>query len=556
MRRGNPNISTGASVTISGVTSLPADGSRNRPPAAIEAARPSSIRGVSDAAEERELLQQRLVLFGQLTVAICVFFYVVSQFAIYLGFEVPWSLLTHIVMGIEAALGLATWLYCRGPHRQLDALRRLELALSFAVMQAAWIVAATLPLAEPGMRPTVMLLGFNLAVYIRSVFIPSSATRMALLGGIASLPLIIYSFSTMPLRYAFWTIPWSLSGVSVATLGAWVIYGLRREAAHARRLGQYTLEQKLGEGGMGVVYRASHAMLRRPTAVKLLRSEKGGEQALLRFEREVQRTAELSHPNTVSIYDFGRTPDGVFYYAMEYLDGIDLQHLVDGDGAQLPERVVHILRQVLGALGEAHSVGLIHRDIKPGNIILCERGGVPDVAKVVDFGLVKELDTADGLSQEGALVGTPLYMAPESIRSGAADPRSDIYAVGAVAYYLLTGVHVFTGQTVIEICGHHLHTAPVAPSERIGHALPPDLEAWVMRCLEKSPDSRPASAAEAERELAAADDGSWRVERAHEWWRQYGADLKRGPEPDADVSGPGTGTMPVEVAGRLAGAPE
>ena len=178
------------------------------------------------------------------------------------------------------------------------------------------------------------------------------------------------------------------------------------------------------------------------------------------------------------------------------------------------------------------------------------------MAKVVDFGLVKELDTADGLSQEGALVGTPLYMAPESIRSGAADPRSDIYAVGAVAYYLLTGVHVFTGQTVIEICGHHLHTAPVAPSERIGHALPPDLEAWVMRCLEKSPDSRPASAAEAERELAAADDGSWRVERAHEWWRQYGADLKRGPEPDADVSGPGTGTMPVEVAGRLAGAPE
>ena len=304
---------------------------------------------MSDAAEERELLQQRLVLFGQLTVAMCVFFYVVSQIAIYFGLALPWLLMTHVVIGIEATLGLVSWLYCRGPHRQLDALRRLELALSFAVLQSTWIIAATLPI-EPGMRVPVMLLGFNLGVYIRSVFIPSSATRMALLGGTAALPLIIYSFFTMPVRYAFWTIPWCVSGVGVATLGAWVIYGLRCQAAHARRLGQYTLEQKLGAGGMGVVYRASHAMLRRPTAVKLLRAEKAGEQALLRFEREVQRTAQLSHPNTVSIYDFGRTPEGVFYYAMEYLDGIDLQNLVDGDGAQLPERVVHILRQVLGAL--------------------------------------------------------------------------------------------------------------------------------------------------------------------------------------------------------------
>ena len=361
--------------------------------------------------------------------------------------------------------------------------------------------------------------------------------------------------STIPLRYSIWTIPWCLSGVIVATLGAWVIYGLRREALQARRLGQYTLEQRLGEGGMGIVYRASHAMLRRPTAVKLLRPEKTGEQALLRFEREVQLTAELSHPNTVSIYDYGRTPEGVFYYAMEYLDGIDLQHLVDGDGAQPPERVAHILRQVLGALGEAHGVGLIHRDIKPGNIILCERGGVPDVAKVVDFGLVKELDAADGLSREDTLMGTPLYMAPESIRSGAADPRSDIYAVGAVGYYLLTGCHVFTGQSVVEICGHHLHTQPVSPSERIGHDLPPDLEVWVMRCLEKSPDSRPGSAAEAAEELATTYDDSWDAERARDWWRRCGADLKRLPERDDNISGLGTGTMTVEVAGRFPGTP-
>ncbi len=509
---------------------------------------------MSDTAEERELLQQRLVLLGQLTAAICLFFYVFAQLAIYAGFELPWSVTAHTVIALEISVGLGAWLYCRGPNRELETLRRLDLVLSFALLQAAWVIPS-LVMPEPGLRASVMLSGFNLAVYIRSFFVPSSATRMALLGTAASLPLIVYAFTTIPLRYAFWTIPWCLAGVSVAALGAWVIYGLRREAREARRLGQYTLEQRLGEGGMGVVYRASHAMLRRPTAVKLLRAEKAGEQALLRFEREVQRTAELSHPNTVSIYDFGRTPEGVFYYAMEYLDGIDLQNLVDGDGAQLPERVIHILRQVLGALGEAHGVGLIHRDIKPGNIILCERGGVPDVAKVVDFGLVKDVDTADGLSREGALVETPLYMALESIRSGAAEPRSDIYAVGAVAYYLLTGVHVFTGRTVIEICGHHLHTQPVSPSERIGHALPPDLDAWVVRCLEKSPDNRPASAAEAARELTAAHETSWDSERAHEWWQRYGAELERTPKPDGDVSAAGTGTMPVEVTGRLSDPP-
>ena len=534
------------------VTSIDASGPGNRTPAALEAARPSSIRVVSDTAEERALLQQRLVLFGQITAGLFGLFYVFAQAEIYAGFQQQFPLVAHAAFALAVALGLGTWLYCRGSQRQLDTLRRLDLALSFAVLQAAWVISIQL---EPGIRTHVMLLGFNLAIFVRSLFIPSTATRMALLGGTASLPLIVYSLSTIPLRYSIWTIPWCLSGVIVATLGAWVIYGLRREALQARRLGQYTLEQRLGEGGMGIVYRASHAMLRRPTAVKLLRPEKTGEQALLRFEREVQLTAELSHPNTVSIYDYGRTPEGVFYYAMEYLDGIDLQHLVDGDGAQPPERVAHILRQVLGALGEAHGVGLIHRDIKPGNIILCERGGVPDVAKVVDFGLVKELDAADGLSREDTLMGTPLYMAPESIRSGAADPRSDIYAVGAVGYYLLTGCHVFTGQSVVEICGHHLHTQPVSPSERIGHDLPPDLEVWVMRCLEKSPDSRPGSAAEAAEELATTYDDSWDAERARDWWRRCGADLKRLPERDDNISGLGTGTMTVEVAGRFPGTP-
>ena len=211
-----------------------------------------------------------------------------------------------------------------------------------------------------------MLLHVNLILFMRSIFIPSSARRTLAVSAAAALPLAVYSLATETVRLSVWKVMWLLAAITVASAGSAVIYGLRREVRHARQLGQYTLEEKLGEGGMGVVYRARHAMLRRPTAVKLLRPERMGEASLRRFEREVQLTAGLSHPNTVSVFDFGRTPDGVFYYAMEYLDGLTLDELVAGDGAQPPARVVHILRQVLGALTEAHGIGLVHRDVRGG----------------------------------------------------------------------------------------------------------------------------------------------------------------------------------------------
>ena len=341
----------------------------------------------------------------------------------------------------------------------------------------------------------------------------------------AALPLAAYSLSTETGRLAVWKVMWLLAAITIATAGSAVTYGLRREVRHARQLGQYTLEEKLGEGGMGVVYRGRHAMLRRPTAVKLLRPERMGEASLRRFEREVQLTAGLSHPNTVSVFDFGRTPDGVFYYAMEYLDGLTLDELVAGDGPQPPARVVHVLRQVLGALAEAHGIGLVHRDVKPGNVMLCERGGLPDVAKVLDFGLVKDLEDESGLSHEAALVGTPHYLAPEAIRSPGADARSDLYAVGAVAYFLLTGQHVFEGRTVIEICGHHLHTTPVPPSDRLGRALPKALEAWVLACLAKDPARRPQTAAQAVAALERCAVSSWTDDEARSWWLSKGRAL-------------------------------
>jgi serine/threonine-protein kinase len=338
--------------------------------------------------------------------------------------------------------------------------------------------------------------------------------------------------------------------VSIATLVSKVIYGLRRKVQEAEKLGQYTLEEKVGEGGMGVVYRARHAMLRRPTAVKLLAPGKGGERALKRFEREVQMTSILTHPNTVAIYDYGRTPDGVFYYAMEYLEGTNLDDLVREDGRQPEARVVHVLRQICGSLEEAHAIGLIHRDIKPANVILCERGGTPDVAKVVDFGLVRDLhgEAQVALTSESALAGTPLYLSPEAIRAPeTVDARSDLYAVGAVAYFLLTGHPVFDGRSLVEVCGHHLHTAPEPPSRRAGVAIAPALEACVLDCLEKDPALRPQTARALGERLAASGVAPWSEDDARAWW------AGRGPRPPAPVA-PTVAlseSMTVDVATRL-----
>jgi serine/threonine-protein kinase len=279
---------------------------------------------------------------------------------------------------------------------------------------------------------------------------------------------------------------------------------------------------------MGVVYRARHALLRRPTAIKLLPPERAGQRNVQRFEREVQLTAALTHPNTVAIYDYGHTPDGTFYYAMELLDGINLENLVRRYGAQPAGRINYILRQVCRALAEAHGLGVIHRDIKPANIILSVRGGEPDVAKVVDFGLVKAFEQNEDavtMSMEGdaVLAGTPLYFSPEAIVSPEhVDGRSDLYALGSVAYYLLTGQPLFEGRTVMEVCAHHLHTRPVPPSVRAGFAIEPALEAVVMQCLAKSPDDRPASAMALHDALARCGSASaWTAADAQAWWARF-----------------------------------
>jgi hypothetical protein len=332
------------------------------------------------------------------------------------------------------------------------------------------------------------------------------------------------------LRRAFWSLI-GLLGLSAA--GIFVVMlvlarkqrALREATLLARQLGQYTLEEKIGAGGMGTVYKARHAMLRRPTAVKLLNLGETTPGAAARFEREVQLTSTLTHPNTVAVYDYGRTPDGVFYYAMEYLEGTDLDTLVARAGPLPEARVVYLLRQVCGALAEAHAAGLVHRDVKPANIFLTRRGGMADFVKLLDFGLAKPLETgaAAGLTRPNAVVGSPLYMAPEAVtHETPVGPRADVYAVGAVAYFLLTGEPVFPGATVVEVCMKQVKEEPVPPSRRAGKPVSPGLEALVLRCLAKDPAARPADAAALLRELdAVAVVGTWTAADAAAWWAAH-----------------------------------
>jgi serine/threonine-protein kinase len=441
--------------------------------------------------------------------------------------------LVNLVFALGAA---AIWRLVRRPGFPTLVTAACDVIMPLSVTFAVALVAHTIPPHFGFYLAPILFLA--LVLVLRAALIPSPASRTVIVGAVASPPIIwtAYTLSSAdprlpapftPTLLAAGAVVWCVGLTAVTTLVSHVIYGLHRQIESARRLGQYQLGNLIGEGGMGSVYHAQHAMLRRPTAVKLLSAERAGKDSIQRFEREVQFTARLTHPNTVAIYDYGRTPEGVFYYAMEYLDGLSLEELVLRDGPQPAARVIHILVQAAGALSEAHGLGLIHRDVKPANILFCERGGVPDTVKLVDFGLVKNLapSTSPELTQTNAITGTPLYLAPESIVDPAGiDHRVDLYALGAVGYFLLTGQPPFSGRSVLEICGHHLHTVPEPPSERLGHPLPEPLEALILRCLAKQRDARPHDAQTLQDELLACARASpWQLPEARAWWREYRA---------------------------------
>lgn len=319
-------------------------------------------------------------------------------------------------------------------------------------------------------------------------------------------------------------------GACLAVAAAIAVYGshrievLRRAVVAARRLGQYQLGRRLGGGGMGEVFLGEHLLLRRPCAIKLIRPEQCSNPASLdRFEREVQATATLTHPNTVQVFDYGRAEDGTFYYAMEYLPGLTLEQLVHRHGPLPPGRATHFLRQVCGALSEAHAIGLVHRDIKPSNIIICERGGLRDVAKLLDFGLVAAPGPRmDSPFPDDGIAGTPAYMSAEQASGQQTlDARSDLYSLGAVAYFLLTGKPPFPRGGLVRVLAAH-RGEPAAFPEPLADELPADVKAVVLRCLEKDPARRFPDAESLEKAWAACVcAGSWTREAMALWWQDH-----------------------------------
>ena len=390
-----------------------------------------------------------------------------------------------------------------------------------------------------------VLLALTVTVMIRAILVPSRPRRTMVLSALAFLPTVVvcivrhnptallpgfttdYQKQYMTLN----TVLWSILGTTLATIISRVTYGLRKQVAEANELGQYVLEGKIGGGGMGEVWRARHRLLIRPAAIKLIRPQVFGDPELLlrRFEREARATAALKSPHTVQLYDFGATEDGRLYYVMELLDGLDLETLVRQYGPLPAERVVHILRQVCSSLQDAHVNGLVHRDVKPANVVVSRAGTTFDFAKVLDFGLVK-LDTARNaaddavkLSTESGVSGTPAFMAPEVVLGAAdTDHRVDLYALGCVAYWMLTGKLVFEGRSGVEVMYHHAHTPPPRPSARSELAIPAPLEELVMESLEKDPGHRPASAEAVSTRLVAVPlESPWTAERAERWWAMH-----------------------------------
>jgi hypothetical protein len=429
------------------------------------------------------------------------------------------------------------WIMGRRARLLLESLGMLD-AVSF-VLACGFLSIITV---ESEGQILQVLLAVTVTVMLRAILVPSQPGRTLAISTLGFLPTVVvciaghpaavllpgFSASYQKQYMMLNTALWSVLGTTLATITSRVTYGLRRQVAEANELGQYILEEKIGGGGMGEVWRARHRLLIRPAAIKLIRPPVSGDAGLLlrRFEREARATAALKSPHTVQLYDFGATDDGRLYYAMELLDGLDLDTLVHQYGPQPAERVVHILRQVCSSLQDAHGNGLVHRDIKPGNVMLGRAGTTFDFAKVLDFGLVK-LDSAGDngvkLTLDDSTSGTPAFMAPEVVAGQTdSDHRVDLYALGCVGYWLLTGKLVFEGRNAVEMMFHHVHTPAPRPSTRSELPIPAQLEDLIMECLEKTPARRPISAEAVSIRLRGLPlEHPWSLERAERWWAAH-----------------------------------
>jgi len=518
----------------------------------------------------RDLLRSRLRVAAIFLFAICVVHLVRSVFSRGEFFSIPVADLV-LLLGVCLVEGVCAVLLCNRHRPSLLALRIVEVvmfvspALLLVHMQAegARISEAQSPEAQ-GMRLIAFSVPWMLLLFVYGLFIPNTWRRAtAIITAFALGPLVTTAWAAwrnnVMLDALYNTGAVSFNLVEMGAAGFVAVWGahwfgtMRREAFDLKHVGVYTLIRRLGGGGMGDVFLAEHRLLKRPCAVKVIRKDREGDGAsLARFQNEVQATARLTHPNTVEIYDYGMTDDGMFFYVMEFLPGMSVQELVDRTGPLPAGRVIHLLRQVCDALSEAHLSGLIHRDIKPGNLFAAERGGIHDFAKLLDFGLVKSTrTTAESLqnTREGVVVGSPLYAAPEtSLGDGPVDARVDIYSLGATAYFLLTGRPVFPGTKALEIVFAHARETPTPPSKFAD--VPADLESVVMRCLAKSPDDRYADVSDLEEALARCRDAhAWDAHKAAEWWRDYSHMPAPAESPTVDQFAVTTVATPAVVVG-------
>ncbi len=442
------------------------------------------------------------------------------------------------IAGGSIAASLLLFAYARSPDRDAHVSLDLGLLYMIAIAFALGLVIHTAPSgAERSVSPRLSWTGA--LVLIVAALVPTARRKLLGAGLVAvsmnPVAMLIarasghWPFDPPSVAFAMHAPDYLLVGVALVI--SHVVTSLGRRVADAREMGSYRLEELLGRGGMGEVYRASHRLLARPAAIKLIRPEMLGgadpqaaDRAIARFKREAEAAAALRSPHTVDIYDFGVTADRTFYLVMELLTGMDLDTLVRRFGPMPAARVVHVLKGACDSLDEAHALGLVHRDIKPANIHLGRVGRHDDVVKVLDFGLVRSAGLTMERSTatiEGVILGTPAYMAPEMALGQRIDSRTDIYALGCVAYYLLTGEQVFTGDTVMAVVMQHVQAAPLPPSQRTELPIPAALDQLVLACLAKGPDARPQSAAQLLESLGAIAVPPWTDADAHRWWQQH-----------------------------------
>lgn len=491
------------------------------------------------SAETLELLRSRLTMAALLTL-------IVMSAAFIFDVAVRGLTLMYLHIGVLIIFGCGFVLLRSSRELGSVALRSMEIVLlaTFNIQLLALMTATVLKLIDTG-QPFLAVserdfytANFCMGIITYGLFIPNTWTRaMAVIIPFAVIayvypvvlcmlvPKVAATFKLSPVSMVF---PSAFLASLIAVAGAHTMYKVRRGAFEARRLGQYVLLERIGKGGMGEVYRAEHVLLKRSCAIKLIRADSNIDEASLqRFEREVRATARLRHWNTVEVFDYGRTEDGRFYYVMELLKGTNLEKLVEVSGPLPPGRVVYLLGQACNALCEAHAAGLIHRDIKPANLFCAELGGVPDVLKLLDFGLVRDVELKDPEHpSEGIVIGSPYYMAPEqNLDAMATDPRTDIYSLGCVAFFLLTGRPPFDRPTKLTALYAHAFDEAIPPSQIHG-TVPADLEKVIMRCLGKNPASRFQSAEELRTALRACKCADqWNEEYAHRWWQQAATSL-------------------------------